>query len=275
MKKTTFLGCLLVLLSFKATHAFETLKLQNVQMNLSSETGEGQLFADDLKFLTGPLRVESHQPQLNFSWKEGTFETQIDHLQMAYTFGRDSFLAGLKGVTTQSFYVDYQEGKRLSVENNGLLIEHSDTKQFIPKLNLTCAANAQKSLIDDISNQCLHLGRLRVPVLNFDELSGARVAQSLSEEEVGIQKILDKVEEIDLMILQKAFNLTFRVRLLFKWKVKASGNVNYDEANGLLDIHLDKAKVGILSLKKKVLKELAEANLESIKVVGDHIYIQI
>jgi hypothetical protein len=77
------------------------------------------------------------------------------------------------------------------------------------------------------------------------------------------------------MILNKSFNLSFKARLLFRWKIKASGSVDFNEKEGVISIHLDKAKVGFISLKGRLLKEIAEANFESISVRGDHIYIKI
>ncbi len=270
MKTSYLLGTLVVALILQTTHAFETLQLQNVKLNLESQSGAGGLVADNLKLNMGPLRVESPTPQLTFSWLGGTFKTELENIQLAYAFGPESVLAGLKGVETENLTLDYQENRRLSLENHGLLIEHSDTRQYIPALSLTCAAQAQKSLVEDLSSQCLHLGRLQIPELNFDELSGSKVAASFEAPQA-----IDKIEEIDLMILQKGFNLTFRIKYLFRWKIKASGSVDYSEENSRITIHLAKAKVGFLSLKSRLLKEIAEANLESIKVEGDNIIIQI
>lgn len=272
--KTSFLkGSIVAVLLFPSAQAIETFQVQSVELNLNSETHDGQLYADFLKFGLSPLRIEAEKPQVNFSWNEGNFKTQIDDIQFSYSFGKESFLSGLQGISTSNLTVDYLENKRLRVENNGLLIEHSGTRQLVPELSLTCAAQATESLIGDVSSQCLHLGRLKVPSLNFDDLSGKQVSKSL-----GGEMAIDKIEEIDLMILQKSFNLSFRVKLLFRWKVKASGSIDYTQneaGNSVISIHLDKAKVGFLSLKGRLLKEISEANLESVKVQGDRILITI
>lgn len=273
MKRTFLMGSLMAVLLLPSTYAIEAFQAKNVELELNSQTHEGQLYAEDFKFGLSPLRIEAERPQVNFSWNQGSFKTRIDDIQLSYSFDKDSFLSGLQGIATTNLTIDYLENKRLRVENSGLLIEHSGTQQFIPQLSVTCAAQAQKSLIGDISSQCLHLGRLKIPSLNFDDLSGKKVSKSL-----GAEKAIEKIEDIDLMILQKSFNLSFRVRFLFRWKVKASGSVHYDqngEGKSVLTIHLAKAKVGFLSLKSRLLKEIREANLESIKVQGDKILITI
>lgn len=268
-KKVLFWSALI--LGFENTFAFEALSLNSLNFKLNPDNHEGRVLGSELFFQSGPLKVSSQSPDLTFSLKEGSFSTSLEGVDLSFDFGKDSFFAGLSQIETENLDVEYFKDTRLRLENNGLLIGHTRGSQYVPRLTLTCAANAQKSLVQDISGQCLHLGRLQVPVLNFDELSGSGVAKSFGVSNMS----LDELEDIDLMILNNSFNLSFKARLLFNWKIKASGSVTYYDEQGVIDIHLDKAKVGFISLKGRLLKELAEGDFDSITVKGDHILIKI
>ena len=62
---------------------------------------------------------------------------------------------------------------------------------------------------------------------------------------------------------------------LFKSALKAYGVIDHDSQKEEITIKLDKAKVGILNVKKKVLNMVKEKESERLKVEGDKIIIKL
>lgn len=256
----------------------DELRLEN--LNLSYQQSKAVLNGNHITFLNSPLSFQADNPQFDFSIKEGFFSFEHPDFNFSYDFGKESFLAGLKEIETESLNVTYLKENRLEIFNSGAYVSHKNGKHYIPELNLKCAANPQENkLIGDLSNMCLWLGSVRIPVLEFDQLSGAAVLKALtgneiSDKSIGIQA-LDRVEEVALNIMNKDLYLSFKARFLFKWKVKVQGRIDYDENRGIVTINIDSAKAGIFSIKKTILKKISEANLESVTVEGDNITIHL
>lgn len=250
-------------------YAIDFVQLKNIEINHKDQ--RGTLKGDSIEYLQGPLAIESQAPNIEFFFHEGLFQIQQGDINLKYDLGKENFLAGIYEISSQQFSALYEDQKRFQIENSSLLISHKGRTQYVPQFDLICSGDPQKSLITDLSYQCLNLGRLNLPLLRFDEFSAKNVAKSFGLE----NKALDELEDISLIIVKKSFNLSFLARFLFKWKIKAKGSINYNEADSLIDIHLDSAKVGIFSLKGKLLKELDDANWDSIQVRGDHILIQL
>ena len=86
---------------------------------------------------------------------------------------------------------------------------------------------------------------------------------------------IDSIENLKLYIFDGSFQMQFKVKYLFNWTVKSNGTIKFDEDKKLISIYLQKAKVGIISLKGKILDQIRDANLESVRVEGSMIYIQL
>lgn len=266
MKRSLILF-LIILFSFHV-HSIDYVQLSNVEINHKNQNGN--LRGDTLQYQQGSMVIESQSPNIDFYFHEGLFQFQQGDINFKYDLGKENFLAGIYEMSSQGLSALYEKNKYFQIKNSGLLISHKGGTQYVPQFDVSCSGDAQKSITTDLAYQCLNLGRISLPLLKFDELSSKSVAKSFGLKNKGI----DELEDISLIIVKKSFHLSFLARFLFKWKIKAKGSIDYRESESILDVHLDSAKVGIFSLKGKLLKELDDANWDSIQVKGDHILIQ-
>jgi hypothetical protein len=283
MKNLQRFMTLALLLTFALTDASwaqEKIIIKETQLSLADNVG--RITSEELEYTGGPLRFYATPADFSFTLDEGLFHLEHPDFQASYDFGKEGLLSGIEKVQTQNFNLVYLKEKRVDVQSTGLLLSHSKGTQFLPAFNLKCSANAQKSLVKDVSGMCLHLGSLRVPVVEFDQLSGFTVAKALNVDELtnklnikSFNKGLDKIEELKVFVMNGDLNISFKARFLFNWTVKIKGSVNYSEENQSLTIKIDSARAGIFSVKKTVLKQIREANLSSIKVDGDVLTIKL
>lgn len=279
LQRTLTLGILFFMVAIP-TMAQEKIVIKDT--NLSLEDTVGRMTSEELEYSSGALRFYATPADFSFSLNEGLFHLDHPDFQVSYDFGKEGLLSGVEKVQTQNFNFVYLKEQRVDVQSTGLLLKHSKGSQFLPAFNLKCSANAQKSLIKDVSGMCLHLGSLRVPVVEFDQLSGASVAKALEIEElaneIGIKSInkgLDKIEDLKLFVMYGKLNLSFKARFLFKWTVQVEGDVKYNEEEQVLTVKIDSAKAGIFSIKKTLLKQIREANLSSVTVDGDLLTVKL
>lgn len=237
--------------------------------NISLANSEGRLSSEEVEYTGGPLRFYAQPADFNFRFQEGLFHLEHQDFQVSYDFGKEGMLSGIARVESENLNLYYQKERKVEVVSQGLLLEHSKGTQYLPAFTLRCSAPAQKSLVEDVSGMCLNLGTLQIPTLEFDQLSAKAVAKALNT------KGLDKIEEVKLYIVNGGVNLSFKARFLFKWTVKIEGNISYDSERGVATLKLDKAKAGIFSVKKTILKQIREANLSSVTVNGDVLTITL
>ena len=84
-----------------------------------------------------------------------------------------------------------------------------------------------------------------------------------------------KLKEIKLSVNNNEFNLRAKVKLLFNLKVKGHGKIYYHAQNSEIEVQLKKLKVGFLGITHKVLKAVAKANLQNVRVSGHSIFITL
>lgn len=259
---------LLAGLVLNSTQAVEYIRGQNVSIKFTE--GEGTFQSDSVEFANENLTLSADSEVLPFSFKDGRFQIGYYQFSMDYNFGQGSILEGIQDIQSESLSFHYVPGALVKINTGGLFLKHTKGEHFIPRLTIDCKKSRNKSLVNDVLYPCLNLGRLDLPYLNFDEISGKAVAGALNQT-LG----LDKIEDVLLTTYQGSYQLQFKAKILFNWKVKATGSIDYDATTSELRIHLDSAKVGFLSVKRTLLSKLSEAEIESVRLQGDHIYIKI
>ena len=245
----------------------DSLKLSNIRGVI--QQGSGELSFDEVKIQQGDLLVSSEFSVIELNFESSQFNAQYEGVNLNYSTHEDSIISGISTIQTDFLDVDYQKGSNLSLSTNGLYIAHSGGQQEIPQFSLSCRQQSQ-SLLEDIAHQCLSLARLEIPEVQLDSLSGQAVAKALTE----ISSV-DTIDDISLFVNEGAYQLSLKIKYLFNWKVKSTGTVSFNEETGVVKIYVAKAKVGFLSVRSKLLKELRNANLSSVTVDGNNILIQI
>jgi len=255
-------------LCLNPTSAVEYIRGENVGVKFTS--GEGVFQSDSVRFANENLTLSADSEELPFSFKDGRFQISYYQFSMDYNFGQGSILEGIQDIQSEDLSFHYVPGSLVKVKTGGLFLKHSKGEHFIPRLSIDCKKSRNKSLVSDVLYPCLNLGRIDLPYLNFDEVSGRAVAGALNQT-LG----LDKIEDVLLTTYQGSYQLQFKAKILFNWKVKATGSIEYNATTSELRIHLGSAKVGFLSVKRTLLNKLSEAEIESIRLEGEYIYIKI
>ncbi|MAF76925.1 MAG: hypothetical protein CME63_09545 [Halobacteriovoraceae bacterium] len=260
-------------LTLSNTYAFNEVKIDYLRGSLNSTDEQSEMSYLDYNELSidrSPMNLYSQDSSLQTSFKQGLLKVHHNDLKLDYDFGQDSFLSGIQNIQTQEMHLHYKEGERLLFQTQGIELQHTGGSQQLPELSLQCRDNS-KNLVSDIAHICLKLAELSIPELNFDDLSAMSMAKVLNQK----MSSIDSIENLKLYIFDGSFQMQFKVKYLFNWTVKSNGTIKFDEDKKLISIYLQKAKVGIISLKGKILDQIRDANLESVRVEGSMIYIQL
>lgn len=258
-----------------SSSAFEEIRLEN--MSLTQEGDYHYLTGQQVLYSDGTLSFRLENPNTAITLNQGLLKASQDEINLSLNLGADSFFAGINSVNTEDFNFSYAAGQRLEFKNNGLTIDHSGGANFIPKVSLTCFRNnIEKGIVEETAALCMEYAQLKAPRINFDQLSAQKIAKALTSFEKAGNSVLsiDELEDVNLTVINKNFNLDFKAKVLFKLKIKANGSVDFDEENREVRIYLSQAKVGFLSVKRTVLNEIAKAGLSSVKVSGSTITIK-
>lgn len=260
---------LTVFMLLTPTMAIESIHVEKLSGSLNEGNQLGSFSFDTLSYADQSLKISSTQSQIETSLYEGIFTGSHHELELSYNFGAKSALAGIQDISTKDSSIQYEKNKHLYFSTSGVEIKHKGGAQYVPQMNLSCRNN-QKSMVSEVAAICLSLAELNIPELQFDALSGKSVAKALNQ-----KMKLDKIENVKLLVFDHQFQMQFKAKFIFNWTVHSNGTINFDENKKVLSIYLKKAKVGIISLKGKILDQIKAANLESVRVEGSMIYIQL
>ena len=83
------------------------------------------------------------------------------------------------------------------------------------------------------------------------------------------------VKKIQLNINEGVFNGSAKVDSYINLWPKISGIVETISNGKTLHIHLEKAKIGIFSVRGLLLRMLSKLGIEQLKIEGNHIYINV
>ena len=260
--------CTLIILP---ASAIEEVRLED--FSIQFEQGVGQISSGKFTYKDSLLSLSSPSINQGFSLEDSFFESSLGGIEVGYQLDQDGVISKIKALHTQNLNFDYIPGTRLALSSSGISISQTEGSQYIPTLDLECKKEPTKSSISELINPCLELGRLEMPILDLDQLSSAAISKTLTG--IKSNKGIEKIEEISMLVFNRNFQLSFKAKFLFKLKVKAQGQIDYNEDQGTIRIHLKKAKVGIFSIRKTLLKELREANISGVTISGNFITLKI
>ncbi len=237
-----------------------------------SDTGANQVFieAQDLFLQSGFLSFQNPSFQADLFLGLDSLSFSLGENVISYQHNGAGVLSSLNSVSGTGLNVNYQKEHLISLSSQSLQINLAKSQVNIPQFSLRCEKNYTKVLRD--FGLCLEVAKFYAPIINLDQLTTQKLQEAFP---LGETKGIKDLEEISISIFNGQVYLTFKARFLFQWKVKVLGNASFNQENMTLNLKINSAKVGILSIKRTLLKKLAEANIKNVQVVGDTIQLKI
>jgi hypothetical protein len=248
----------------------EVIEMQD--LNGTWDGKHGDFSSGRLKFSGQGLGIQSNQVSVPIRKEDDRYFVDYQDLEFVYKPAPESLINGLKKLVVRNATLVYHPQKILQLKTSGIDIAQEQGQQSIPRLTLRCRNLAvdTKAAVDGILVPCLSATTLKIPVLSLNAFS-AKKFNAAMDNKISV----DKLENIYLNIYKESFDASFKAKYIFNWTVKLYGTIRYSSDKKYLDLYLRSAKAGFINVKKTILKQIAEAKLDSIKVVGDHLYIKI
>ena len=264
------------LLSIVSSMSFaQVIDIEN--LNLDLQQGQGSFSVDKLVFDNNDFNADFIDLNADLNSENGS--TLISATGMSFKVkgtdisGSDLFLNNAQVQSDfNRFYINCP-----SCEVNSNLVQ---------LLNISCESNepAPKPYKDRLLNQCMERSDIRAKSmkLSSSETSKAvvetfvevieRTVPSVFRDRVRSRAMTDELEDIRLSIRNGKFRSEIKFKFVFRLKAKMSGTIVDDKDNGQLILTLEKAKVGFISVKSRVLKIVRDAKIKSIQVSGDRVF---
>lgn len=163
--------------------------------------------------------------------------------------------------------------------------ELGDGIQSLGQMSMECkSSRGRNGDVMSFLRPCFELGQLSIPYLNISDFSKSTVAKAFPIEEIEnqdfseeIKKIKgpDSLKEIKLFIANNKYNLSLKTKFIFNLKLKMSGSATYQEEQNRIVFSVEKAKIGLFSVRKKILKEIQDAKIKNVQVFGYNVIINL
>ena len=248
--------------------ALETLSLSNLKGSYEKDRGDFSAEIVDVNF--DNMGVNLTDSLLSIEKSETQFILKQENITFKYGYEKDTFLDTVGLFQVEHLSVDLKKSQALKVDLRNIAVEIGDGVQSLPHLSLNCKKTSK--FLAEFALPCLELGYLSIKEVLLDSKSTDTVTKALTSGDMGIAA-LDKLENIELAIMNGRYTLSLKTKFIFNIKVKATGSMRFDEKNQQLIIKLEKAKAGFFSVKKRLLKEIREADFKAVKVNGDVIVV--
>lgn len=240
-------------------------------LNLSYDGATGALSSQSLSYRGDSISILLDQENFDMQKEEGRISLLKDGIKASVNAEAGGMLDSIELLELKNAEGAFNPGQTLAIKTDHVAFHLGAGVQSFDRLVLSC--QKFQSLKSENLNwivPCQDQGYFSIPELSIDKKSVATVSKAL-----GIQKGIDKLKDVQLVISNKRFILGFEAKYLFNWKVKATGNLEISSEENVVRLTIVSAKAGIFNIKSKLLKELAESNIKNIKVNGDVITISL
>lgn len=260
---------ILFMIMSNALYGFDSLEVVN--LNGIWQNNKGEFTGDRLKVYTEQFGLRTEGLSIPLKREGGKYSLSFKGLDFIYKPHPSSVLNGIENLMVDQATLIYKPKELLQFSTKGITIAQGQGQQSIPKMSVRCKALPQgKSTVLDLIHPCLDVGAVEIPLLRLNSFSNKAVAQALNT-----KSSIDKLEEVKVNIYKKRFTASLKAKFIFRLTVKVSGPITYDQNNEQMVVQVEKATAGIFPVKRTLLKEIREANLDSIKVVGDRLFIKL
>jgi hypothetical protein len=277
MKIFVFLTLLLPSITFSA---FPIIDVKNV--NGDYLDGKGIAFAEKASYSLPQIQISHSQIEFNFNKLEQnlvisdpntTVELEFDfsflNIFKAFSFTGVVIDSTDKVFNIQSEKLDlYIEPKKYNMTNLSFFTD----VQGIPTQD-----GQDISVIDGlILNAGMKIDKIEFE--NFDEI----VFDDLSKENLNLQTIRKKKIKVPMIIRntnftvkEGIFNGKAKVDSYINLWLRLGGKISTNKDNSVIEVLLVKAKLGIFSIRKTIMKMVKRLNLEGVSVEGNRIIVDL
>jgi hypothetical protein len=256
----------------KAVEAFEIgqkIKLDNIRLDYSRPSG--RIIADQ-------LRLDLPDVGLSFEQLDGTIEILDNKLVLAI----DLFKFYLNQSDLNN--LEFAKIENLNLEHDAHLLALSFDQVLLPAMSLQNAfarCLSPNQAISSIIDLCIKSGQVNLEQLNLSATSRTQdffqnfmqeVLEQIDPQYSLSARNIEKIENIKLKISEGNFTLNAKADFVINVKMTIEGLAIHLPNEKVIKLEIQKAKAGIINVKKKLLDELKSANIPNIQVQGDNIY---
>lgn len=246
--------------------------------------------------LTGSLR--DHQGEIRSKNIHIGFPfTQVDFRDFVGTFSTDHTTLTLTQDNTNLVIEDFQnsffrhigdldivKGNFQWRKNSGLFLNFQSANikigeglQNFEDLHISCSALSPQKSNQDFLNPCLENGSFTIPLVDIDQVSQKTLKEMLITPELegflresgaNAQELTpefltpSEFRDIEVTTNMGELSLRARTRIIFNLTIRIDGELDHSRENGTLTFTLDRARIGIISFRRKLLKTLAKHGFE-------------
>lgn len=183
-------------------------------------------------------------------------------------------------IDLKDFSFFYREGSRLAFHTYHLHLEVGEGIQQLLKMQWDCQAKSVQDHWAKICTENLVASVKEVQLAQESEKTLQPLAEFVFSElhpreniSKSFSKAPKKIENIFIKVLGGHTAIQLQARYLFNWTLKMEGVSRVTEQNDRLVFRLDKAKVGFLSVRGKVLELIEGAGLKNVQRHGNEIHL--
>lgn len=243
----------MILISGIAHAEVSNLNVSDFNFNYTNPHGEGSAAAFSRSgFLDEGVYVTVDKEEKDFLLHASGSETGEFRFKNAPAFMTDA-----ETMTVAGFNLNLAEAVSLSL-TSGRFNSPKDILK-IDGMALNCNRNSGAS---DVMNQLI-TGCIEKLVFKNSKFNKSSDKSDLT------------VNSADLKINTGKFDLTAEIKAQISGKVKANGNVSYDEQTSILTIKVSEVKLGILNVRGQVFSELKKSESDKMKVKEPYVYLTV
>lgn len=274
--------CLLSLLILSTTiHASEMSSVLSIErMQLSYLDGQGAIELSKLQYSTKAFEFQGVDKKFDLS-KEGPvfqLENNENRFSLGPYAGQSLERLGMLDLKDFSFF--YREGQRLAFHTYHLHVEVGDGIQQISKMQWDCQSSQAQNFWAKVCWQNLKASIREIRIAQQSEktinsfvdflIQENQLAPQISHEAIRAPK---RIENVLIQVLAGQTYMQMQAKYLFNWTLKVEGQTSITQQNDRVIFRLDRARVGILSVRSRVLDLIENAGLKNVQRRGNEIHI--
>ncbi len=283
--KTLFL-LLLLTLTNTLYGSSELLNIKNLSVQYDGKIGSANF--TDLAVKTHFLEFQASQYYFDIEKKEDSISILWPDNKLTLKTVEGDLLSNLGIVQLEGLNLEIIKNDQFSLSLEKAIFEIGNGLQEIKKLDLKCKSGSNRN--GDIFSfllPCLKYSVFYMPKIILPKEAQGSVAKAFDIESFNLlykekgHRVSEKglipneLKNVLINISNNRFSLKAKIKILFNLKVKGQGTIHFHQQSSEVEVKLKKIKIGIIGIKKAVLKAIRESNLSNVRVVGESIFIKV
>lgn len=274
-----------IIMTFPAHGSIEHILISDLTGSLRSF--QGDIYSEHIHLGLGPTRLDFHDFH-GIVFKENN---QLTLSQKNTNLVLDDFNSSsfdfLEDIDVQSVDFQWRRNRNIFMAFRSAHIKMGEGLQQFEHFKANCQSLSEQYDTQDFLLPCLEKGRFSIPLINIDELTQKQVTKTLLTKE--LQSFLStsgykvneatpefvtprRIRDVSITTNRGSFNLRAKARIIFNLTVRVDGDINYHKDSRVMTIDIDRANIGIISIKRSLLNTLRDNGLD---IRGDRIIIPL